>query len=232
MRLVSILLFVAALAACSGADREAQQRAQAQATAEAAAAKDASAYQQLVAAQSWELAQSIGREVVRKYPSSTAAAEVKKTLPDVDAKANALIEQRRLAALWTYQSGSQSGGEQHSASMYSDEASGAQPVRLILRRHADWGQSVYLHGGTQGFTCGTPCTVVTGFDDEKPVKLSASIPEGGEPAIFIEDDREFLERMEKAQRVRFAVTRKGGGPETVTFEVGGFEPSRWKTLSK
>src|SRR5688572_12241858 len=94
MRLLVLLLTVATLVACSGADREAQQRAQATAAAEAAAAKDADAYRQLVAAQSYELAQSIGREVVRKYPNSAAAADVKKTLPEVDAKANAAIDAR------------------------------------------------------------------------------------------------------------------------------------------
>lgn len=232
MRVLVIASFALALAACNGADKEAQQRAQAQAATEAAAAKDASAYQQLVAAQSWELAQSIGREVVRKYPASAAAAEVRKTLPDVDAKANALIDGRRLAALWAYQSGTQSGGEQHTASMFSSEPTGAQQVRLILRRHADWGQSVYLHGGTQGFTCRTPCTVVARFDDATPVKLEASIPEGGEPAVFIEDDKAFLARMDAAQRVAFEVERKGAGPQSVVFEVGGYDASKWAQLSK
>jgi hypothetical protein len=232
MRRYFIGLAFLVLAACSGADREAQQRAQAQAAAEAAAAKDASAYRELVAAQSWELAQSIGREVVRKYPASAAAAEVKKTLPEVDTKANALVEGRRLAALWAYQSGEQSGGEQHTASMYSLEPSGTQQVRLILRRHADWGQSVYLHGGTQGFTCGKPCTVAVQFDDAAPAKLEASIPEGGEPAVFIEDDKAFLARMDAAQRVTFQVDRKGFGKQKVVFEVGGYDASKWVQLSK
>lgn len=232
MRLSVLLLSIVALAACSNADREAEQRAQATAASEAAAAKDADAYRQLVAAQSYELAQSIGREVVRKYPKSAAAAEVKKTLPDVDAKANAAIDARRLAALWAYQSGTQSGGEQHTASMFSSEPSGAQQVRLILRRHAVWGQSVYLHGGTAGFTCRTPCTVVARFDDATPVKLEASIPEGGEPAIFIEDDKAFLARLEQAKRVAFDVERKGAGPQQAVFEVGGYDASKWLELSK
>lgn len=232
MRLFTLAVMTLALAACSGADKEAQQRAQAQAATEAAAAKDASAYQQLVAAQSWELAQSIGREVVRKYPDSAAAAEVRKTLPEVDARANALLDAKRMAELWTYQSGSQSGGEQHSASMYSKEPSGEPQVRLILRRHAAWGQSVYLHGGKQGFTCRTPCTVLARFDDAPAVKLEASIPEGGEPAVFIEDDKDFLERMDAAQRVAFEVERKGAGPQTVVFEVGGYDASKWAQLSK
>ena len=232
MRRYLVAVSFLVLAACSGADREAQQRAQAQAAAEAAAAKDASAYRELVAAQSWELAQSIGREVVRKYPASAAAAEVKKTLPDVDTKANALVEGRRLVALWAYQSGVQSGGEQHTASMYSLEPAGSQQVRLILRRHADWGQSVYLHGGAQGFTCGKPCTVAAQFDDAAPVKLEASIPEGGEPAVFIEDDKAFLTRMDAAQRVTFQVDRKGFGKQKVVFEVGGYDASKWVQLSK
>ena len=232
MRRYFVAISFLVLAACSGADREAQQRAQAQAAAEAAAAKDASAYRELVAAQSWELAQSIGREVVRKYPASAAAAEVKKTLPEVDTRANALVEGRRLAALWAYQSGEQSGGEQHTASMYSLEPAGSQQVRLILRRHADWGQSVYLHGGAQGFTCGKPCTVAVQFDDGAPAKLEASIPSGGEPAVFIEDDKAFLTRMDAAQRVTFQVDRKGFGKQKVVFEVGGYDASKWVQLSK
>ena len=231
MRLLVLLLF-ALLTACSGADREAERRAQAAAAVEAAAAKDAEAYRQLVAAQSFELAQSIGREVVRKYPNSAAAAEVKKSLAEIDARANAAIDARRVAALWAYQSGTQSGGEQHTASMYSSEPSGAQQVRLILRRHAEWGQSVYLHGGTAGFTCRAPCTVVARFDDATPVRLEASIPEGGEPAMFIEDDKAFLAKLESANLVAFDVERKGAGPQQVRFEVGGYDPSKWAQLSK
>ena len=230
---VFIILGIAlALGACSGSDRDAERRAQAQAAIDAAAAKDAAAYQGLVAAQSWELAQSIGREVVRKYPQSAAAAQVKQSLADVDAKANALVDARRLAALWSYQSGTQSGGEQHTASMYSKEPSGAQQVRLILRRHAAWGQSVYLHGGARGFRCGKPCVAVVRFDDATPVKLEASIPEGGEPAMFIEGDRDFLARMDAAQRVEFQVERAGAGPQAIVFEVGGYDASKWAQLSK
>ena len=117
----------------------------------------------------------------------------------------------RTAALWSYQSGVQSGGEQHTASMYSLEPAGSLQVRLILRRHADWGQSVYLHGGQQGFTCGKPCTIAMQFDEAAPLKLEASIPEGGEPAIFIEDDKAFLGRMAGAKKVTFQVDRKGFG---------------------
>lgn len=229
---VTMLGFALWLAGCSGAEREAKQRAQAQAAVEAAAAKDASAYEGLVAAQSWELAQSIGREVVRKYPQSGAAVKVKQSLADVDAKANALVDARRLAALWSYQSGTQSGGEQHTASMYSGEPSGTQQVRLILRRHAAWGQSVYLHGGAQGFKCGTPCVAVVRFDDATPVRLEASIPEGGEPAIFVEADKDFLARMDAARRVAFEIERAGAGPQQIVFEVGGYDATKWAHLSK
>jgi len=232
LRLCFTAIAMLALAACSGEDRAAQQRAQAQAAAEAAAAKDAAAYQQLVAAQSWEIPQSIGREVVRKYPQSAAAAQVRQSLAEVDAKANAQIDGRRLAALWAYQSGMQSGGEQHTASMYSKEPAGAQQVRLVLRRHAAWGQSVYLHGDAQGFGCGKPCVANVRFDDAAPLKLEATIPEGGEPAMFIEDDKAFLSRMDAAQRVAFDIERKGAGRQTVVFEVGGYDASKWMQLRK
>ncbi len=230
MRFLATILVCAALAACG--DREGERAAQAAAATEAAAAKDASAYEQLVAAQSFELAQSIGHEVVRKYPQSQAAAKVKLTLADVDAKANARIDARRLVGLWAYQSGEQSGSEQHTASMYSLEPSGDAQVRLILRRHAAWGQSVYLHGGQNGFSCGKPCTLAAQFDDEAPVKLEASIPEGGEPAVFIEGDKAFLAKLDAAKRVTFQVDRKGYGQQKVVFEVGGYEPTKWAQLSK
>ena len=51
-------------------------------------------------------------------------------------------------------------------------------------------------------------------------------------AVFIEDDKDFLARMDAAQRVAFEVERKGAGPQTVVFEVGGYDASKWAQLSK
>src|SRR5688500_986034 len=47
------------------------------------AKKELTAYKELVAANNFELAASVGRDLVKNYPDSPAAAEVGKTLPDV-----------------------------------------------------------------------------------------------------------------------------------------------------
>jgi hypothetical protein len=133
--------------------------------------------------------------------------------------------------LWLYQSGMMEGGAQNTATIAPSVPAG-NPVRLILRRHADWGQSVYLFGTPPGFTCAKDCRVSVTFDDAAPQNLRASLPPTGEPAMFIEDDAIFLAKMAKARTVAIQATPKGKPAYTLKFDVGGFDASKWPEVAK
>ena len=229
------VLAVVLCAACSdkGAAPPAPAAAPpAQPVANAQAAKSLEMYRQLLQSNSYELAGPIGQEIVAKYPGTPEAKEVQETLADAVAKGTAISSRRRLERLWIYQSGKESGGDQTTASIYDTGPSSADRVRLVLRRHSAWGQSVYLFGSGKGFDCSKPCTIPVHFDDAAPVRMKAHLPETGEPAIFISDDRDFIARMGKAQNVSFDVILKGKGAQTLRFEVGGYASDKFATPAK
>ncbi|HET7924349.1 MAG TPA: hypothetical protein VFL30_05585 [Rhodanobacteraceae bacterium] len=226
------VLLASLLAACS--DKNAPPPAPvatAQPAANPQAAKSLDMYRQLLQSGSFELAGPIGQEIVAKYPGSPEAKEVQETLTDTLAKAQAITTRRRLEKLWIYQSGKESGGDQTTASIYNSQP-GTDHVRLILRRHSQWGQSVYLFGSGKGFECGKSCTITTHFDDAAPVKVKAYAPPTGEPAIFISDDRAFIAKMDQAEKVSFEVTPKGKAPEMLVYEVGGYAADKFGTPAK
>ncbi len=190
----------------------------------AQADRELAMYRDLLAAQSYELAAPIGQEVVSRFPDSAAAQEIGKTLPDTVSKSDAAKKKRRLTKLWAYQSGSESGGQQVSASIYSEDPV-ATRIRLVLRRHSEWGQSAYLFG--PGFRCGKPCTISMRFDGGASQRFEASIPPTGEPALFIEEDARFIREMQKTESIAMDVTQKDGRKRTVVFAVGGYDPDRF-----
>ena len=219
------------LAACSPSPEPAPQSSAAPVSAaDAQAAKELDLYRDLLKQQSWELAAPIGKEIVARFPQSPAAKEVGQTLADTTARATALVTRRRLERLWSYQSGKESGGTQDTASIYSSDS--GDRVRLVLRRHSEWGQSAYLFGSGKGFDCRGTCTLNVKFDDQPAQKLKAYLPPTGEAAIFISDDRGFIARLAKAQKIRIDVAEKGRQPRTLTFEVGGFDAARFPPLAK
>jgi len=225
---------IVSLGACSSSQAP-QQAALAAAPAapvvDAAQTKALALYRQLLQGEQWELAAPIGKEIVEKYPGSAAATEVQQTLADATAKATAAITKRRLTALWIYQSNKESGGDQVTASIYSSDLNPDARVRLILRRHSKWGQSVYLFGGGKGFECKDTCNLDAKFDDT-PAKLAAFLPDTGEPAIFIKDDKAFITKLAAAQKLVIKIVEKGKGPRTLTYEVGGYDAARFPQLAR
>lgn len=195
------------------------------------AARELDMYRKLLAEKSYELAAPIGEEIATRFPGSGAAQEVGATLADVRAKADASARERRLSRLWSYQSGRESGGDQVTASIYANEQPGVDRVRLVLRRHSAWGQSVYLFAGGKGFACKGICTIPARFDDHA-VALKAYLPETGEPAIFIKDDAGFIARLAKTRKLSLDVDLKDAGRKTLVFDVGGFDPAKFPPLKK
>ena len=199
--------------------------------ADAQQTKSLELYRTLRKEQQWELAAPIGKEVVDKWPGSGAAKEVQETLADATAKATEIAARRRLVAMWSYQAGKESGGDQVTASIYSSDLAADKRVRLILRRHSAWGQSVYLFGGGKGFECKGTCSLAARFDD-KPQKIAAYLPDTGEPALFIKDDKGFLARLASTQKLSIDVTEKGKPSRTLVFEVGGYDAAKFPPLAK
>jgi hypothetical protein len=225
------------LAACSGGNpppSPAQTAAAAKAVMEAKADNALKLYEQMRASGSWDLATSLGDELLQKYPGTSAAAQVGKTLPDMRAKAAEQGETRRLARLWAYNAVPEAGGTQYTAAIASKQplknagAKNKNPrIRLVLRQHPKWGQSVYLLLDDATFDCRKGCaTLPVHFDDAPAQRMKATIPPTGEPALFIDDDKGFIAKVQKTKNVAIDVTIKDAGDETVVFEVGGFDPAK------
>lgn len=197
---------------------------------EAAGSKELQMYQQMLAEHKAAFAVPIGQEIVQKYPSTAAAAEVGKTLPQLETATKAKAEHDRLANLWYYQTANVQ-GLQHTASIYAAGHERANQIRLVLRRHAKWGQSAYLFGSGKGFVCKGNCNVTMTFDGKRET-WKGYLPPTGEPAMFIKDDKRFIAALAKASVITMEVTSKDHGKQTLKFEVGGYNPAKFLPLPK
>lgn len=223
------------LAACSQQDQNTPSpqdaaKAQAQQMADEAN-RQLQTYRQMLQMKNDEMAAQLGEAIVKQFPTSDAAKEVQQTLPDIEQRAKEATDKRRLTGLWTYQVGPMEGGTQSTASLYSSRPGGDRAVRLVLRRHTQWGQSVFLFGNGHGFVCKGNCTIQAQFDG-KPHPLRAFLPTTGEPAAFIRDDKAFITAMEKTKRITIDVEMQDGGKQELVFETGGYDPSKWQAVGK
>lgn len=234
---VMILTTAALLAAgCSKAPMSPppDPAAMAKADAEAKAAKELALYEQMRTGGTLDVAATLGNEILSTYPNTAAAAQVQKTIDDVRAKSARQMETQRLSRLWTYNNVPESGGTQYSAAIPGKESlPGNARIRLVLRQHPKWGQSVYLLLDNATFDCSKGCaTLPVAFDGAPAQRMKATIPPTGEPALFIDDDKSFIARLEKSQKVSIDVTIKGVGAKTEVFEVGGYDPSKMPNKPK
>jgi len=206
---------------------------QAQAQADAAKANnDLNTYRELLRINNDAMAVTMGKSIVEHFPDSAAAAEVQKTLPDIEKRYQENSEKNRLAALWQYQVAPMAGGTQSTATILNSEPATGERVKLVLRRHTKWGQNVFLFGSGKGFVCGRACTLDATVDG-KPRRIKAFAPPTGEPALMISDDKGFLKLLADAKKIGIDVTLADGKKkETLVYEVGGFDPSRWSQLDK
>jgi len=206
----------------------------AKADAEAKANKQLALYEQMRNGGSADIAVNLGDEIVKSYPNTSAAAQVQKTLGEVRDKAKRETESKRLSRLWAYNSVPEAGGIQYSAAIASKESlPGNARIRLVLRQHPKWGQSVYLLLDNATFDCSKGCaTLPVAFDDAPAQRMKATIPPTGEPALFIDDDKGFIAKMEKAQKVSIDVNIFKVGAKTEVFEVGGYDASKMPNKPK
>ncbi|MDF3980416.1 hypothetical protein P3W24_00175 [Luteibacter sp. PPL201] len=233
MRRTAALFAALVLAGCSSPQESQPASASSAASdAHAEAAKKLEIYQQLLKLHNDGPAVQIGHEIVDKYPDSPAAAEVKKTLGPLEANYTSVTEKNRLAALWLYQVSPMQGGTQSTATLSSSRPSGEEAVRLILRRHTDWGQSVFLYAvAGKGFVCKGDCSLKATFDG-KAKTIKAFRPPTGEPALLFRNDASFLKDLAGTKRLTIDVVTISRGETTLTFETGGFDPAKWQALPK
>jgi len=228
---VAVLCGALALAGCSSQDQD-QTTAPAATAQNDAAARKLDTYRQLLRIHNDEMAVTMGHDILDHYPGSAAAKEVQQTLPQIEKRWKTDSEKRRLDALWLYQVSPMQGGTQSTATIYSSQPAGNDRVRLVLRRHTDWGRNVFLYGGGHGFVCRGNCTIAATFDGKKH-GIKAFAPSTGEPALMIRDDGDFLARLEKARKITMDVTLVDGEKkETLVYEVAGFDPAKWKSVPK
>lgn len=211
----------------SGAGKPAGQAA----ASDAAAAQDLDTYRQLVRIHNDEMATTFGEKIVHDYPGSAAAKEVQESLPEISERYHENAEKNRLAGLWLYQVSPMAGGTQSTAVIYNSQPVN-EKVRMVLRRHTQWGQNAFLFGSGKGFICKATCTLPAEVDGSK-VGIKAFRPTSGEPALMISDDKGFIAMLKKADRITLTVTpAETGKPEDLVYEVGGFDDAKWLPLPK
>ena len=221
----ALLLAAAVLAGTACTDREAQRQAQ-------AAARLQGEYDAAVTANNWELARVHGAALLAQYPDTPAATAIEPALAEITAKAEAVREQRRLAALGNYARVAAGKGEQRSAAIFSSDAvdtggSAAATVQLVIRDHPEWKRSAYLVLQGGDFDCYGGCRIKLKFDDAAAKSASAWRPKTDEAiAMFIEDYRGLWKQMRQAQRLQVEFPVKSGGTRSAVFEVGGLDASQ------
>jgi hypothetical protein len=168
------------------------------------------------------------RELIGKYPESAAAATVRSELPQLEAAADAHRERKRLAGLWTYHRVHVEEGYQFTAYMYGQATGEAPELRMVLRRHPEWGQNVYLLiGGGADFACRDKCSVPLAIDAGPDTAIEVSrAPDTDPPALFIEDDAALFAAVETARELRLTVPLADGRDIAYRFEPGGYDPRR------
>ena len=232
-RLLAALLCAVGLllVGCSpqGDQAAAPPAAQAQ---DAAAAQKLDTYRQLLRIKNDEMAVTMGHTILERYPDSAAAKEVQQSLPAIERRWKETSQKQRLAGLWLYQVAPMAGGTQSTATIYSSQPSGNDRVRLVLRRHTAWGQSVFLYGSGHGFVCRGNCTLASTVDGKR-AGVKAFAPTTGEPALMIRDDKAFIARLSKAKKITLDVTLVDGEKkQTLVYEVAGFDPAKWQGLPR
>ena len=227
---VAVGMFALASTGCSDrAQQQAAAHAEVQrvenATAAAALARN---YDQARAGEQWDLALAYASELQHLAPNSVPAHEVQATLADTSTHADEVRDRRRLAALWAYNLESINYGTDGvvvSASLYSDsktDPAGAPRVRLVLRRHPQWGRSVYLVLDKGEFDCAPGCKVSIRFDDQPPRDFAATKSKQNRSALFIDDEAALRNALDKI-RVITINTRFADTTRLLRFEVGGFD---------
>ena len=220
------------LTACDQVDPEAELAQRRQARVEAEVEKQYHNFEQLLASGRADLALNIADHVLKTYPNSKLAPKFKEKVEPLRAQIVAERETRRLDELWVYhdEDDAEAGGRVRTAYLFAKDPIGpaeagmeAPRARLVLRRHPQWGDDVYLLSERGPFSCGNPCELQVQFDDGEVRTVPGEIPETGEHAIFVKDFEYFTQHLPDAKLVKVNATLADGGAQVISFEVGGYK---------
>lgn len=230
---LSLLAMLALITGCgpSEAEKQAQAEARMQERMEAEAQKQLGNYQQLKASGRADLALNVADHVLKTFPQTQAAAALKAEVEPLRAQMNAERDERRLKDLWVYHDAhdADAGGRVRTAYIFAKEPLAREPgkeparARLVLRRHPQWGNDVYLLSEHGPFTCASPCRLSVTFDDGAARTVPGEIPETGEHAIFVKDFAHFIQHLPDTRTVSIDANLANGGKHTLVFEVGGYD---------
>lgn len=219
-----------ALAACDSGPTPEERQAALAARAEAQAQEQMVNYNNAVAGKRPDMALNFADYILRNFPQTRVAAQIKPQADALRAQVAAERETRRLTDLWAYHSvdDKEAKGLVRTAYIYSKDAIGTNAdgsekrARLVLRRHPQWGDDVYLLA-EGGFVCAGKCSVRLQFDGAAARDVPAYLPETGEPAIFVEDFKRVAAGLPDATSLTIDVVLQDGGAKTLTFEVSEYK---------
>jgi hypothetical protein len=231
------LMLALVLGGCSGAGESGGEAAGETSAAEQAAASALlDSYESARVGGNFEVAESLADQLRDKYPDSRAAARLGPELEQVRSGAAAARAQRRLRDLWEYQALAVGKGVQRSASIYSrtvpveeGEVAPTPDAQLVLRDHPSWGRSAYLLLAQSRFTCGKPCRMQIRFDQQPARQFAGKQADSGKgPALFIEDEADFINALAKAGEIRIQLPKGSGSITSLVFETGGYQPQSFE----
>jgi len=233
MRSLVLLVLLASLLACSGQSKTEQANRERY---ERFAAVQLERYRATLAMGRDDLALNFAEDLLQRFPGSAAAREVQAEIEGLRAKAQAERDKVRLERLWTYHAVPYEQGEGtiYTAFLYSQGREGVSPapedeprLRLVIRRHPDWGESVYLLSDAGDYACGEPCPMRVAFDAGDWMEASGTPADSGAaPALFIERDfSRLMGDLRSSQRFRVEIPLADGASEFV-FEIGRLDAER------
>lgn len=225
------LLSACTLSACDTGPTPEEKQAALAARAEAEAQAQLKNFNDAMSGRRPDMALNFAEYILRTYPQTQVAAQIRPQAEQLRAQVEGARETKRLADLWVYHSvdEKEAGGTVRTAYIYSRNAIGAEldgsetRARLVLRRHPQWGDDVYLLADG-GFVCKGKCSVPVSIDGAAS-KAPAYLPETGEPAIFVENFKTFVAALPEAKTVTMDVVLQKGGAKTLEFEVGEYNPA-------
>lgn len=109
--------------------------------------------------------------------------------------------------------------------------SGSQHGALTLRTHPRYGKDIIFNIERGQFLCPSyeGCTVLIRFDDEEPVKYSASTTaDHSSETIFIQNYNKFVGKMLKSKRVRISANIYQESAPVFEFNVSQFDVKKYK----
>lgn len=144
---------------------------------------------------------------------------------------------------WTYEADSSdiSGDPSYYAAVQSSNTfmldfpyEGAQHGTLMLRKHARHGKDVLVSIREGQILCSTyDCGVTVRIDDEKPFKVVGTEPANNDSTtIFLPIYTRLMKRMPGAKRLRVELRLYQAPPQTLDFNIEGFEPAKFVPTSK